>query len=218
MPAPDVPTPALGLRETKRREAMGHIQRVALDLFDARGYAAVTVEEIAANARVAPRTVYRYFGTKDGILLTQPEDEDMVAVLAGSAAHEDLVDAVRALVPSFTTDEFADPEGYWARVMGYVRTIPELTRGFAAAVLEIADVLAAARATALGLAPDDLVTRVRARSVVGALAVALDDWYVRPEGGPGDRGDRMASRMGLALDAVDHGSGGTRASERVREA
>jgi len=220
MPAPDLPAPVLGLRETKRREAMGHIQRVALDLFDARGYAAVTVEEIAATARVAPRTVYRYFGTKDGILLTQPEDDDMAAVLAGAVAREDVLDAVRALVPAFTTAEFADPHGYWARVMGYVGTVPELTRAFAVAALEIGDGLAAAQATARGLAPDDLVARVRARAVVVALAAALGDWYAHPEGGAGEHADRMAERMHRALDALDGEPRSARpgtGSERVGE-
>jgi len=219
MAASDAPTPALGLREAKRRQAMGQIQRVALDLFDDHGYAAVTVEQIAAAAHVAPRSVYRYFGTKDGILLTQPEDEDMVAVLAGAVGHQDLLDAVRALVPLFTSEEFADPAGYWARVMHYVRTVPELARAFAVGALEIADGLGAAQATARGLPPDDLVTRVRARAVVGALAAAVGDWYAHPEGGPGEHAARMAERMHRGLDALTEPAVGPEpGSERVREA
>ncbi|MFC8731925.1 TetR/AcrR family transcriptional regulator [Luteimicrobium sp. NPDC057192] len=222
MAGQDVPRPGLGLREAKRRQAMGQIQRVALDLFDAHGYASVTVEQIAAAAQVAPRSVYRYFGTKDGILLTQPEDDDMVAVLAGAVAHDDLVDALRGLVPAFTSAEFADPAGYWARVMRYVRSVPELTGAFAAGALEIADGLAAAQATARGLPPDDLPTRVRARAVVGALTAALDDWYGHPEGGPGERAARMAERIHRALDALGRpprrASRRSADSERVREA
>ncbi|HEY7594201.1 MAG TPA: helix-turn-helix domain-containing protein, partial [Actinophytocola sp.] len=40
---------------------MRTIQEQALDLFDARGFDAVTIEEIAAAAEVSPSSVYRYF-------------------------------------------------------------------------------------------------------------------------------------------------------------
>jgi len=186
---------AAGLSEAKRRAAMLRIQQVALDLFDAHGYQAVTVEQVAAAAGVAPRSVYRYFGTKDGIVLTQPADDDAVAELVAAVRDVDLLAAVRAIVPSFTSSEFADPAGYWARVMHYVRTVPELSRAFAATALDMADTLAAAQASARGLPSDDLATRVRARAVVVALSSAIDDWYARP-------GTDMAARVNAALDAV----------------
>lgn len=47
---------------------MRTIQERAVDLFDERGFAAVTIEEVAAAAEVSPSSVYRYFGTKEGLL------------------------------------------------------------------------------------------------------------------------------------------------------
>jgi AcrR family transcriptional regulator len=183
------------LSEIKRRAAMLRIQQVALDLFDAHGYHAVTVEQVAAAAGVAPRSVYRYFGTKDGIVLTQPADDDAVAGLVSMVGDVDVLDAVRAIVPAFTSAEFADPTGYWSRLMHYVRTVPELSRAFASTALDAADRVAAAQASARGLPADDLATRVRARAVVVALMTAIDDWYARP-------GTDMAARVTAALDAV----------------
>ncbi|GIM65397.1 TetR/AcrR family transcriptional regulator [Planomonospora venezuelensis] len=58
-----------GLRERRRLKAMRAVQERALDLFDEKGFAAVTVEEIAAAAEVSPSSVYRYFGTKEGIVV-----------------------------------------------------------------------------------------------------------------------------------------------------
>ena len=53
---------------------MRAIQERALDLFDANGFGAVTIEEIAAAAEVSPSSVYRYFGTKEGILVADEFD------------------------------------------------------------------------------------------------------------------------------------------------
>lgn len=60
---------ATGLRERWRLNAMRTIQERALDLFDERGFDAVTIEEIAAAAEVSPSSVYRYFGTKEGLIV-----------------------------------------------------------------------------------------------------------------------------------------------------
>ena len=58
----------MDLRERKRVATMRRVQAVAMDLFEGRGFAEVTVEEIAAAAEVGPATVYRHFGTKEGIV------------------------------------------------------------------------------------------------------------------------------------------------------
>jgi len=60
---------AEGLRERKRLAAMRRVQEVALDLFDARGFESVSIEEIARAAEVSPSSIYRYFGTKEQIVL-----------------------------------------------------------------------------------------------------------------------------------------------------
>ena len=65
---------ATGLRERWRQNAMRTIQECALDLFDERGFDAVTIEEIAAAAEVSPSSVYRYFGTKEGLIVADEFD------------------------------------------------------------------------------------------------------------------------------------------------
>ncbi len=63
-----------GLREQWRHAAMRTIQERALDLFDERGFDAVTIEQVAAAAEVSPSSVYRYFGTKEGLLVADDFD------------------------------------------------------------------------------------------------------------------------------------------------
>ncbi|MFT4100497.1 MAG: helix-turn-helix domain-containing protein [Burkholderiaceae bacterium] len=59
---------APGLRERKRARMLDHLTDTATRLFAVHGYAAVTMEQIAAEAEVAKRTLYNHFATKDALL------------------------------------------------------------------------------------------------------------------------------------------------------
>jgi len=59
----------VGVREDKREAAWHAIRDAAWRLFDERGYAAVSVEEIAAAAGVSRTTFFNYFGLKEGVVL-----------------------------------------------------------------------------------------------------------------------------------------------------
>lgn len=53
---------------------MRETQREAMRLFRERGFAAVTVEEIAGNLGMAASTIFRHFGTKEGIIIWDEHD------------------------------------------------------------------------------------------------------------------------------------------------
>lgn len=102
--------PAVDLREQRRERNAREIQQTAMSLFAARGYADVTVEDIAREAGISERTFFRYFASKDHLLVaeagrridviheslaTQPDDLDAWsalrnAVLEQSASEETL--------------------------------------------------------------------------------------------------------------------------------
>jgi len=62
------------LRESKKRETRERISDVATALFFERGFDAVTVDEIAAAARVSKVTVFNYFPHKEDLHLDRNED------------------------------------------------------------------------------------------------------------------------------------------------
>jgi AcrR family transcriptional regulator len=59
----------VGLRETKAQKTRKRILSEALRLFKRDGYEQTTMEAIAKAIEISPRTLYRYFASKDLILL-----------------------------------------------------------------------------------------------------------------------------------------------------
>lgn len=79
-----------GLRERKKAETRQAISDVATRLFEARGFEAVTVAEIAAAANVSAKTVFNYFPAKEDLFF---DAEDAVRDALVAAVPE-----VRALL------------------------------------------------------------------------------------------------------------------------
>ncbi|GAA1660290.1 TetR family transcriptional regulator [Glycomyces endophyticus] len=84
-----------GLQHRKKLAAMRRIQDAALDLFEAQGFDAVAIEAVAAAAEVSPRTVYRYFGSKEMLVIWDEEDELPLSPLAAEFAAVDPVTLLR---------------------------------------------------------------------------------------------------------------------------
>ncbi|MDO4242312.1 MAG: TetR/AcrR family transcriptional regulator [Actinomyces sp.] len=109
--APGDGLPQPGLRARKKAATMHHVQAIALELFSARGFDAVSIEEIAAAAEVSPSTIYRYFGTKEGLVVRDEYDEPLLAVVSYHVTRgEDPVDAFMAALDSIWEEHFVIEE------------------------------------------------------------------------------------------------------------
>ena len=92
-PAADQPT---GLRERKKARTRAAIRQHALRLFRERGYSATTVEQIAAAAEVSPATFFRYFPTKEDVVLQDDMDTVTLGALEAQPAALGPIAAMRS--------------------------------------------------------------------------------------------------------------------------
>ncbi|MFD1543049.1 TetR/AcrR family transcriptional regulator [Nonomuraea guangzhouensis] len=83
-----------GLRERKKRETRRTIHDTAMRLFTERGFAEVSVLEIAEQAGVSKMTVFNYFPTKEDIVLDVMGESysDIAQLVSGRRPGESLVD------------------------------------------------------------------------------------------------------------------------------
>ena len=105
------PTAPSGLRERTRRAIQAEITATALRLFSERGFDRTTIEQIAANAGISRRSFFRYFDTKEDIVLGDLAAlglrvrDALEARPAGEGAWEALRAAFTALRTPGQTDE-----------------------------------------------------------------------------------------------------------------
>jgi AcrR family transcriptional regulator len=166
-----------GLRERKKARTRASLREHALRLFRERGYTATTVEQIAAAAEVSPSTFFRYFPTKEDVVLQDDLDTRMVEAFERQPAAMSVIAAIRAAtreaMASYTEQDMA----LILQTTELTRTVPEIR---ARAIDEFArsmHVMAGAVAKRAGRPEDDLAVRTMAGAVIGVMmAITLPVW------------------------------------------
>ena len=107
------------LVERKQRAARERIVRAAAELFAERGYAKVSVSDIAERAEVGRTTFFRHFGDKQEVVFAREEAllQALTAGKLGPTTAEDrsprsAVEALRPLVLQLCAHITEDPEEY----------------------------------------------------------------------------------------------------------
>lgn len=197
------PTPAgrppMGLRERKKLKTRQAIRSATYALVEEQGYDATTIEQIADRAEVSPSTVFRYFPTKEDIVLTGEYGETVLEELRARPADEPWTDSLRhvmhkALAPG--TGEEPEVARLRARLSVEVPAVrARMLEGMSAAGLLVRRALA----DRTGLDQDGLEVRVLAMSLIGGLTEVSLYWAENGcQGGLSDLVDR-------AMDVLEHG-------------
>ena len=171
-----------GLRERKKARTRATIREEALRLFREQGYHATTVEQIAAAAEVSPSTFFRYFPTKEDVVL----QDDLEPLLAEAIEHQapelGVVAAVRAAFRTVITNL---DEQQWNRIREQAElsmTTPEVRARAMDDFARTLRVMTEAVARRTGLSPDDPRVRTTAGAIFGTILSATAPWDQYAEG------------------------------------
>jgi len=87
-----------GLRERQKETRRARILEVSRKRFQDAGYSNITIEDIAAESEISAVTVYKYFGSKAGLLLALVGQSDMILIKkleeCANSQHPSLIAAV----------------------------------------------------------------------------------------------------------------------------
>ncbi|MCE7081620.1 TetR family transcriptional regulator [Streptomyces sp. ST2-7A] len=94
--SPDARAPQAPAAASQRLKVRRRLASAAMELFATKGYAATTVDEIAAAAGVARRTFFRHFRSKEEAIFPDHDDtlERARAVLEAAPTRENPIDTV----------------------------------------------------------------------------------------------------------------------------
>jgi len=165
-----------GLRERKKARTRASIREHALRLFREQGYQGTTVEQIAAAAEVSPSTFFRYFPTKEDLVLQDDMDTRMIEALERQPAGLSPITAVRGATREVLASYTAADLDLIRETTALTMTVPEVR---ARAVDELArtiGVIAEAVAKRAGRLPDDLAVRTMAGAIIGVIMSITLPW------------------------------------------
>ena len=165
-----------GLRERKKARTRASIREHALRLFREQGYQATTVEQIAAAAEVSPSTFFRYFPSKEDVVLQDDMDIRMIEALERQPGGLSPLGAVRAAIREMIASYSQADVEVLRETTALTMTVPEIRARALDEFARTINVIAAAVAKRAGRSPDDLAVRVMAGAIIGVIMSTTIPW------------------------------------------
>jgi mycofactocin system transcriptional regulator len=183
----------------RRSTTWDHLSNVAIDLFAARGFDAVSVDDVAHAAGIARRTLFRYYPSKNALPWGDFDAhlERMRDQLADLDPGVPIGDALRTALLAFNT--FDDTET--ARHRQRMRVILQTAELQAYSMTMYAGwraVVSAFVARRLGVKAGALVPQTVAWTMLGAALSAYEHWLA-------DESVSLAQALDGAFDTVSDG-------------
>jgi AcrR family transcriptional regulator len=197
-----------GRRDRKKHATRQALRNAALQLVAEKGFANVTVEDIADAADVATRTFFNYFPSKESAVIgADPERvEQMRVSLLARPLEEAPLEALRSVLVEYAAaiaeelDDLGEGRDAWFSRFCVVREDPGLRGAYSAHMAEVERGFVEAVAQRLATDPyhDPYPALVTATALAAARVAAL---YWSANGGT----DSLARLTGAALDNLASG-------------
>ena len=187
-----------GLRERKKAKTRASLREHALRLFREQGYQNTTVEQIAAAAEVSPSTFFRYFPTKEDLVLQDDMDTRMIAAFERQPPGLGPIAAVRAAARQMLTSYSETDMDVLRETARLTVTVPEIRARAMDEFARTIDVVAEAVAKRAGRSPDDVAVRAMAGAIIGVIMSVTMPWEGWSEGRAfEDTFERIDEALGL---------------------
>nr|WP_112473778.1 TetR family transcriptional regulator [Streptomyces sp. ST1020] len=190
----------LGLRERKKIKTRTAIRTATYALVEEQGYDATTIEQIADRAEVSPSTVFRYFPTKEDIVLTDEFDPLLLQELAKRPADEPWMVSLRHIMRLAVRAGLAEEQAAHTRLRSHLLAhVPAVRSRMLESMSVTGRLLAEAVASRTGREKDGLEARVYTMSLIGGLSEVTLYWAEN------DFRDDLMDLLDRALDVLEHG-------------
>jgi AcrR family transcriptional regulator len=175
-PEPDPSDRAGGLRQRRRIRTKQMVQAEALRLFVAKGYEQTTVDDIAHAAAMSPRTFFRYFPTKEDVVLWDEYDERPFQEIWRRRFSGDPLVQLLSVVRYTMADIYRkDPDLLLTR-MKLSFAVPEIRARALQQQIDATGPLFDELRKILGSQPDEMRLPVTLGAIYAAILVAMERW------------------------------------------
>jgi AcrR family transcriptional regulator len=182
-----------GLRERKKIKTRETIRREAFRLIQENGYAATTVEQIADAAEVSPSTFFRYFPTKESVLLADDLDPVILNALEEQPPDLSPSQAIRRAYQAAMANLSEEQREFENTRQRLMFSIPELKAAMYDEYYRTITAFAEAVGRRIGRESGDFELRVFAGAFTGAMMAVYEP------------GPAAVDTVLRALDFVDAG-------------
>lgn len=196
----DVDSPRAPAQVGRRRSTTGdHITNVALDLFSAYGFGQVSVDDVAAAAGIARRTLFRYYPSKNAIPWGDFDAHlhRFAALLERTDPGAPIATALRSALLDFNTFDPSETPRHRLRMRVILQT-EELQAHSMTMYAGWRTVVAEFVARRTATQPDDLLPQTVAWLMLGVALSAYEHWLARQD-------LTLRQALGDAFDAVAGG-------------
>ncbi|MFI1912239.1 TetR family transcriptional regulator [Nocardia sp. NPDC020380] len=183
-----------GLRERKKARTRAAIQAHALELFLKQGYEATKIEQIIEAAEISESTFFRYFPTKEDLVLQDEYDPQLVEGLRAQPADVPPITAMRRVVAEVFGGMSERERAEQRERIDLVLSVPALRATMLDQLMQGTRLLAVPLAERTGRNPGDFAVRVIAGAIIGALTTVLIELADNPD----------ADLVGLMDEAMAH--------------
>ncbi len=166
-----------GLRAQKKALTRATIEAKALERFLAVGYDAVRLEDLCAECMVSTRTFFRYFTSKEDLVLGRLRSHLVLAeqLLTDRPPAEPVLASLRAVIAAVAADYAAEPERELMRLR-LTATTPALGAGLGLVFAGFEELVRRFAASRWRFEDDARGPRLLAAAAVAAFKVGLDLW------------------------------------------